>query len=390
MKNNKVKKILRSTLVGAIAATMCFGMNVFAAPQDAPTPTDATAAITKTLKLPSNTTVPQAAFTFNFAYDDEVTGQADQRPNSEITPVTVSYESTDKIDVKVDGGVYGEVQKSVRIPLNADNYSKPDWYYYKVTETPNTQNPEVDKDMTFDTAQYEMLVDVKNKDGADVNSGKYIAGVYFQKLGGAAIDFTIAGNKVTSAGKVEIDGDSVDAYNLFTNTYSPVGNLSLKEMVTGSVADKNKEFSYNVTLTYPKTYSDQSKKFASVNPNDASAPYIFASGKSTIVQLKHGQDIKLANVPAGTICKIEETAASVGDYTTSTEAVIGGQTSTSTNTITNALLKQGDNNITYTNNLDGTTPTGVVMNNIPFVVLVGVGALAIAGYFVSRKRKANR
>lgn len=390
MKNNRIKKILRSTLIGAIAATMCFGMNVFAAPQEssAADKTDATATIVKTLNVPLRAPTPNATFAFHFTSDPVQTGMdADQIPA--IGSAYVYYKNVDPITkIGKESDAYGVVNKAVQLPVSQSNYQKPGDYYYTVTEQQATGNSAVDKDMQYDDSTYEMLVSVRNKDVNDAEKGMYIAGIFFQKVQKGITPFSDnSGGKVGTTPKF-VDGKFINGYNLFTNAYTPFKDVSLKELVEGNMADKNKEFTYDVTINYPGIY-DNSNKVTITGDTDTVA---FTNGETQTLTLKHGDEIIFKNVPVGSTFQIEE--SDTGAYKTNVTTVNGiGLTSKPDGDNTDiefATPNEEGNNITVINTLNGGVVTGVVMNNIPFVVLIGAGVLAIAGYFVSRRRKANR
>ena len=105
----------------------------------------------------------------------------------------------------------------------------------------------------------------------------------------------------------------------FTNTYTAPGKLTIRKTVSGSTGERERDFNFTVTLTdaegrplagsYP--YSGSSSE------QDVAAP---AGGTvengSLSVTLRHGQQITIEDLPAGTRYTVSEAEADTEDYTT--------------------------------------------------------------------------
>ena len=96
------------------------------------------------------------------------------------------------------------------------------------------------------------------------------------------------------------------------------------------------------------------------------------------------QDVTFSNVLVGTTYTVSETA--VDGYTQSWKATANGTKSTSQ---ANLLIGENANNGTMTNTHEDVTPTGLVINNLPFIML---GCVAVAGVvaYGAAKRKLEK
>ena len=180
----------------------------------------------------------------------------------------------------------------------------------------------------------------------------------------------------------------------FTNTYS-VPNLSsmtIQKKVTGAFGERTKEFAFSVELTNtnPALLNDVSY----TNQNGATVPNLNS------VKLTHGQSVELKNIPIDTTITVTESDAN--DYKTSATGHSKSIKTPGARTFTykveeeggKAVLKslgedsEGFNGsaITVENNFDGTPDTGVLLDTLPYLILL---AVAVAGgvLVVVRKRK---
>ncbi len=225
------------------------------------------------------------------------------------------------------------------------------------------------------------------------------------------VEEVISDNHYTTKHKVndEAEGDGKEATFstlkqnsntvVFTNTYS-VPNLSsmtIQKKVTGEFGDRDKSFTFNVELKDKNGNAVTGEFHTSENGANVTNLKSFT--------LKHDQQVTLENIPIGTTITVTETGAD--EYETS---AVGHKNSIKTpgaRTFTyevvekdgKAVLKAKnsvlgievdktvkDNAIIVTNNFDGTPDTGVLLDTLPYLILL---AVAVAGgvLVVVRKRK---
>ncbi len=181
---------------------------------------------------------------------------------------------------------------------------------------------------------------------------------------------------------------------VFTNTYSVpnLKSMTIHKKVTGAFGERTKDFTFKVELsntTNPTLVNDVTASGA-----------VTSKDKLNSFTMRHGDSVTLGNIPIDTTITITETGAN--DYKTSatgySESVTGSNKRTFTykveerngvatlvSTDTGAAKVAG-NAIIVTNNFDGTPDTGVLLDTLPYLILL---AVAVAGgvLVVVRKRK---
>lgn len=198
--------------------------------------------------------------------------------------------------------------------------------------------------------------------------------------------------------EAEVDGKEATVTNLkqtrntvvFTNTYKVpnLKSMTIKKVVTGAFGERTKDFTFNVELKDKNGNAVTGEFHTSENGADVTNLKNFT--------LKHGQQVTLKNIPIGTTITITESNAN--DYKTKATnyevnsdkefiyVVVADENG-------NAVLKSKDNNqlvansaITVTNDFDGNPDTGVLLDTLPYLILL---AVAVAGgvLVVVRKRK---
>ncbi len=164
----------------------------------------------------------------------------------------------------------------------------------------------------------------------------------------------------------------------------PTAKLTLSKTVTGDLGNPNETFTFNIVLAdgdnanaidsralnKKTTKADNSVTNELVN--------ISASSKTITVTLKHGESIELSNLNSGWKYTITETGAT--EYNTYIDSSTSNNKVTAQKTLSNTDSR---NATSYTNNRESTTPTGIILNVLPFVLLV---VIAITGAVLIRKK----
>ena len=55
----------------------------------------------------------------------------------------------------------------------------------------------------------------------------------------------------------------------------------------------------------------------------------------------------------------------------------------------NNLVGEAENKVTFTNTHKGVVPTGILMNNLPFILLVAVAIVAFVSLAVIKRRRTS-
>lgn len=306
----------------------------------------------------------------NFTFTAENSGQ-----NPEHTPElpvnNISYETKDTADVE-NGKV--TIQKTGQIILpEADQFPHAGEYLYTIKENnEHAQNSHI----TYSEEQYTLRVRVKN---ADMGKGLVIA--------------SVSANK-DSAGDTDKDKNKVDEI-AFTNTYGKNSSLTIEKNTTGDFADKTKKFEF--TITFTKKAEDDVSEYKGMIDNQ---PVDCTAGTPKTFWLANDEKLVFNNIPVGTRYVVEE-AASEDGYTPSVtvtendteqpkktaEGEKQGISSAPDNG-TDSLVGEYENKVVFENAYQDIAITGVMMNNLPFILLVAVAASAL-GILIFMKKKTS-
>ena len=156
--------------------------------------------------------------------------------------------------------------------------------------------------------------------------------------------------------------------------------LELTKAVKGNQANKNDSFVFNLTLSGAtgEEYSWEVKNGTNVEDS--------GKGDKTGIQMKDGWVLTvngLSDTDSYTI-----TESNDGGYDSTDVTVNSGTATKNTKTVTNTLVygERDVENVVFTNNKNGTIPTGILMTAAPYAALVGLGGI-FAGFFFRRKRE---
>ena len=346
----KFKKFKTAAAAGLMAAVMCMGTVVSAAEE--PTVPTAKAEIQKDFQIAEGITVPGITFTFTFA------GLEADAPV--ISAKTVDYSNADTVTSGISSKTVAEIFSEATFP-HAGVYT------YTVKETAGETSVE-NGTVTYDGSVYTVRVYVKNTEN-----------------GGLAID-QITAAKSGAAGTEEKQ-DAIKFVNKFEKTTS----LTVAKHTEGALADKTKAFTFKVTFTKPATYDGSTF----VSGNDT---YTF--GQEYTFTLADGGQKVFSNLPAGTRYVVTEVGAADG-YAPSVTVVENGTQTVTNKTAADAdslaaaetgktnLAGEGTNTVTFTNTYKDVPITGIIMNNLPFVILILAAAAGLVGYLVIRRKVAR-
>ena len=412
----------------------------------------AKAAITKVLNVPINTPTPASEFIFTFTAigmeNDTITAGMPA-----IGPMTISFAAGENpINGTFIDEIEGEknvVKESSDIVAGLANVN---WaaahgegvYRYMLKETQSgipIGDPELEG-ASYSKAQYEIEFWVEWDDDAEEYFVKYVCAkivenyvdIYHEgKPGGYKIDPTPGEYKEEPYDSIENGFSQL----IFTNKYwvSPgggpgnpsLGALEINKTITGNGADLSKYFEFSVKVTRPSLIPDDgpdavSKLYnayimgagnsiiepiaanaltgASVGQNDM---ITFTSGVEFKISLTNGQRLVFVDLPIGSKVEVMESAAE--GYKASYERTFAGsgvQTAPGTNSEW-GFPRSGDNGphytiaganenfVKFTNTRSGATPTGIDVDNLPYIVLlIGAATAGLVSLVVVRSRRKAR
>lgn len=392
------KKML--AIVAAGAMTMGLAMPAFAAGADT---TTKEAYITKVF----NTEVAKNVdFTFSAVQQKNENGV----DNLVETKADVTI---NKAEFKTTEGT-GTLTK--RWAVTFPEYSEAGKYSYKVTETGNSLNLDDQgkkEKMLMSRAEYLMDVYVSN-----TTAGGYeISNIIVNKIKNDQ------GTDEKSPVKVDI-GSGEDNGFKFENTYvqeagtgtnpsNPTpdpdytenGSLKISKNVIGNessdtsfTASTSDEFNFTVNFVFPAGTDKNTLGGVKVDGTDVT---INGDGDATLI-LKHNETKKFTGVPVGT--KIIVTEAAKANYKGSAAVVINNEdkvavVATKFNEEIKVLdeaantgykLGQNKNTVDVTNRYNNVPTTGIIMNTLPYVLMVALCAAALFGFVAFKRKKVQK
>lgn len=378
--NKMFKKVL--AVVAAGAMTMGMAMPTFAADPGKTTK----AWITKTY----NTEAGKAE-KFSFTAEQVKTGTGIITTDAAVTMPEISFTDTET----------GTTSKRGQITF--PTYHEAGKYEYTVKEI-QTADPAVVNDdhekMTMSGAEYTM--DVYVTDGA---TGTEISNIIVNKTKNDAGQ--------TANGKVDIGNTDTNDFK-FTNTYvqeagtgenpknpDPTypdnGSLKVsKEVINANdtATTPDDEFAFTATFAFP-TGTDANTLGGIKDANGDTVTSV--EGGTYTFKLKANENMKFTGVPVGTTITVKESAAK--NYKGSAEIIINGAkltpvAETSYNTeltaVTNQKLGQNQNTVDVTNTYNDVPVTGIIMNTLPYVLMIALCGVALIAFVGFKRRRLQK
>ena len=280
----------------------------------------------------------------------------------------------------------------------------PEWtdagkYEYTVTETGATPaiTDEAHQKMIMSQAEYTMDVYVSN-----VGNGYEISNIIVNKT---------KDDKGTAAtGKVDISDTDNNGFK-FTNTYvqeagtgtdptnpeptyNKDGSLNVTKAVVanGGTLDADKEFDFTATFNFP-TGTD-ANTLGGVKNAEGNKITINEDGTYTF-KLKANKNMKFTGVPVGTKISVKESATP--NYKGSVVSVFNGQSQAKVEaskynediTVKNTL-GQKQNKVDVTNTYNYVPTTGIIMNTLPYVLMIALCGAALMAFVAFKRRRLQK
>ena len=182
-----------------------------------------------------------------------------------------------------------------------------------------------------------------------------------------------------SAAYVVSNATTGNKTNDFENTYPVVpGNIKITNTITGNQRELDREFRYTLTVTSSNmitvTKTDLSSNVSTISETSAGV-YEFV--------LKGDEYVILAGLTTGDTYEVIQDDEIENGYTTSYKIGLASPIQgLDTGVVT---VDSNFDNVTFINNRDCGTPTGVVMNTTPYFAMLAVAGLFV--FFMISKRK---
>lgn len=378
------KKMLAIVAAGAMTMGLAMPTSVFAA--DEGTTTKVTEAyISKTY----NTEVGKAEkFSFTATQKTEGTGLVKTAADVTIPDISFTKDQT------------GTAKQRVKVGF--PTYTEAGEYEYTVTESqtadPAVTNGDHEK-LIMSGAEYTMDVYVtENETGA-------------LEISNIIVNKKKDDNGKPDTGKVNIGNTDENGFN-FTNTYvqeagtgtnptdpdpdyKKYGSLDVSKIIQTDAADTvdaNKEFDFTATFKFPA--GTNAATLGAKATIEGTATDI--TGTSHTFKLKHNQNVKFTGLPVGT--KISVTESGTPNYKGSADVVINNgtkETKTATRygealTVSDKSLGQNKNTVDVTNTYNYVPTTGIIMNTLPYVLMIALCGAALMAFVAFKRRRLQK
>lgn len=399
MKKTMMKKIVTGVVAAGTILSLLQVPNVLAENEVASSQNEKNVVVkvNKELDIAEGITTPTATFTFKFA---PKSGQNSANvPYETVTPTngiipnrTVTYGVSDTLPQGKTA-----ITKATDDIFAGVTYENAGEYVYTVSEeqtgwTALANNIDT---LTFDTKTYEMHVFVKNK---SQGTGTYISNVYFVDTTAGSTTAATA-KKAGNAEPGTEGGSKVYKYDLFKNKYTKKAGktgdspstinpnadaLTITKKVAGGLASKTKNFTFK--LTFKAASTDETGTYTGTK---GSEQIQFTKDVEKEFTLHDGESLVFPDLPAGTKYTLKEEGTS--GYTPSSAYKENGTlkngaagTQSQAYTVADVLIGEKENNNIVTNTLPEVTPTGLLIDNLPFIIMIGLG---LFGFILVAKRR---
>ena len=377
--NKMFKKVL--AVVAAGAMTMGMAMPTFAADPGKTTE----AWITKTYKTEAG-----KAEKFSFTAEQVKTGTGIITTDAAVTMPEISFTDTETGIISRRG--------QITFPI----YQEAGKYEYTVTETqtadPIVANSDHEK-MIMSQAEYTM--DVYVTDGA---TGTEISNIVVNKVRDD--------EGQTDTGKVDIGNTDTNTFN-FTNTYvqeagtgtnptdpdptyNKFGSLNVSKKIVnanGTTTTPDDEFAFTATFAFPD--GTDANTLGGIKDADGK-PVTLEDGTYTF-KLKANENMKFTGVPVGTTISVKESAAK--NYKCSAVITINGtqltpvsatKYSTELTVVNKEKLGRKQNTVDVTNTYNDVPVTGIIMNTLPYVLMIALCGVALIAFVGFKRRRLQK
>lgn len=378
-----MKKLSKKMLAVVAAGAMTMGL---AMPAFADGAGEGTAKVTKAYISKTYNTEVGKAMEFNFTATQDTTGTG--LVNSEVACTIPSISFTDS-----ETGT----NKKVSSEITFAPFTEAGKYEYTVKETES--NPVI-----TDSA-YEKLI---------MSKAEYKMTVYVveDSTGACKVDQIVV-NKTkddkgnTAEGKVDI-GDKADSNTFnFVNTYvqeagtgpdpstpdptyNDNGALKVSKTIAAPEGSIDSSATFNFTATFAFPEGTDATTLGGVKGNGVAVE--LTDGAYTFT-LKHGDKMKFTGLPVGTTITVKETGAA--NYKGSASVVLNGATATTVaagkyhedlTAVNGGKLGQKTNTVDVTNTYNHVPTTGIIMNTLPYVLMIALCGAALFGFVAFKRR----
>ena len=285
-----------------------------------------------------------------------------------------------------------EITQNLTVNVDTTKFASPGIYRYVITDTTSAATlyaAGITRPDNYDTTRY---LDVYIRNG---NNGLEVAGYALTKDNMVSI----VANTTKDPGFIASSETATGAPG--TDRYKTY-NVTLTKSITGDMADKTHAFPFSVTVsnqgrncTYNKnseTQTTATDPTFTVNLTDTDVLYIKGlSPKATVAYTETNDTednyvVTIAGTGNGSTDTFTNNGTlNAGDTASLTAGAVSSyNTANSASSVANIGADTTRKAVTFTNNLESISPTGVIIRIAPFALLL---ALAMGLFLATRKRK---
>lgn len=392
MKLDVLKRLLRAAAAVIVTTALCFGIvNPALAKEESSDVAMPKVTVDNKIIAPEGVTVPSLTYKYVFDFVDKDGDQAyEGAPEITIEDVKRKQDDRSEIENKID---FGDIMTTVEDEEESVFVNAPAGVYTYTVSRITTNPPKSEDGYTYtpSTETYTMKIYI-------INAPRGLTSPYGGDTYIDSITITPAGEEGNEKAKV----DSLEFIDQLTRTggNGDNGTITLRKLVKegkeNAYADKEKNFTFTFRIdAIAENVNRDAITIESDNEEDgawSSNEAVLKAGDTYTIKLRDGESVDIKGLPYGTVYTITEEMADNGLYT----ATSTGKDNTTgkvfeKNSVTNAVLSDTlGNDLTVTNTRETVTPTGIFIDNLPFILLIVIGAAGIGAYLFSRRRRYQR
>lgn len=419
MKKKSLQKMSRLFASAVLVGTMCLGnvANVNAADIPAewgPTETPE-AAITVEYKMGNDVVTPANDVKFTFAKTAAPAGMnVSDMPAISVANVKFNagedlIKDTTATDIKVLRKQSDNFLTSFKTAMDTSTKMTTGEYVYKVTSTSTVTKAKTNDVFTGSDAEYKLnifvaqhtdgklyikglsIINTKNDAGTDTGNNTKVDGKPGSTTGGTASNFSglkFVNEYVAKAGSVDpTDPIKPDPNDPKSYAFKVTNNTESKGTQTGS-------FDYTMTVTKPSGIATTDNTYVYyVNGTQKTGTY----GTEETFTLPDTKSMMIKSCYAGSKVTVEQKG--VANWTATAETTFNGVKDSQKLSaavgknlkVADKTLGQKENMVDYKNIYKDIAVTGIIVNNFPFIIMIAIAVVALAGIVaMNSKKRMNR
>lgn len=392
------KKITRKIARMSLATVLAFGGIVNTANAAEVMNDEVTRLTKKVVVSGDNTYRPNLVVNFNIEGTTEgITTDSDGNALN-VTAAPDGLVSLARNQVSFDGTKKGTAYETIVMSYNLDVLERPGVYRFKVTETTNDVDGITNdtyrivdlyiRNSDTDPSGFEIANTVVTKPENLGEDGNPTEDTTYVKQDGTDPDGTGETGKPDTTDEGDDNGNNLTGENgetlqsvWFVNEYDTV-DLDVSKEVTGEMGDKDRKFEFTININ--KADPDQDSRYAVTGQtDDATGLTPDPDGEGLYVQnntdfkvlLGHNDTIKITGLSAGDTYTVVESEPDLTGYTKTGEQ-------------TNFVAAGTENKeVNVVNNYTELTPTGLIDNTTPYIIVLSVAVIGGIVYLTAKKQR---